>query len=168
MRSAVAQHLRLLSSATRHVVSVGSVLGREFSVTELALLTGKTASDLLPAVQETLRLEVLGERNEALFSATTSSARLSTRTCPHRRGWLFTARPPRPCDLLARPLCGQRASSPSVPAGGTPLAFLEACRATHPGLEGAFLVRLEDRDWRDIAVWEDSAGIRNGDKAYLR
>jgi hypothetical protein len=85
MRSAVAQHLRLLSRATRHVVSVASVLGRQFSVTELALLTGKTASDLLPAVQEALRLEVLGERNEALFfrhdppsSPVADSAALST------------------------------------------------------------------------------------------
>jgi DNA-binding CsgD family transcriptional regulator len=66
VRSAVAGHLRSLSAASRHLLSVASVLGREFSVAEVAAMTGEPASRLLEAVREALGAEVLTERSDRL------------------------------------------------------------------------------------------------------
>jgi DNA-binding CsgD family transcriptional regulator len=65
-RSAVAGHLRSLSAGCRHLLSVASVLGREFSVAEVAAMTGEPASGLLEAVREALGAEVLIERADRL------------------------------------------------------------------------------------------------------
>jgi hypothetical protein len=45
-------------------------------------------------------------------------------------------------------------------------ASLESCGATYPGLRCAFLVRLEDGDWLDIAVWDASQGEQSGTDFY--
>jgi hypothetical protein len=45
-------------------------------------------------------------------------------------------------------------------------ASLESCGATYPGLRGAFLVRLENGDWLDIAVWDASDGEQGGTEFY--
>ena len=66
VRSAVGGHLRSLSAACRQLLSVASVLGREFSVAEVAAMTGEPASRLLEAVREALGAEVLIERRDRL------------------------------------------------------------------------------------------------------
>jgi hypothetical protein len=35
-------------------------------------------------------------------------------------------------------------------------AAVESCRASYPAFRAAFLVRLEDGDWLDIAFWDSS------------
>ena len=57
----VAQHLRSLSDGAHRLLQVASVLGREFSVAEVAVLTGQPSSLLLGAVEEALRAEMLVE-----------------------------------------------------------------------------------------------------------
>ncbi len=60
-REAVAQHLRSLSEGVRRLLQVASVLGREFSLAEVASMMAQPVSQLLGAVEEALRAEVLTE-----------------------------------------------------------------------------------------------------------
>jgi DNA-binding CsgD family transcriptional regulator len=66
VRAAVTQYLRSLSGDCRDLLSVASVLGREFSVAEVAAMTGDPASRLLAPVEEALAAEVLVERSDRL------------------------------------------------------------------------------------------------------
>jgi predicted ATPase len=50
LSSAIESQLRSLRKAARNLLKVASVLGREFTVTELAAVTGRPASQLLPGV----------------------------------------------------------------------------------------------------------------------
>ena len=91
VRSALRQHLRLLSRAGRHLLDVASVLGREFSVAELAALTGRPASELLAPVEETLLAEFLVEapgglafRHDLLRQAVYENLPASARAALHR------------------------------------------------------------------------------------
>jgi DNA-binding CsgD family transcriptional regulator len=61
VRAAVSQHLRSLSDDARQLLRVASVLGREFSVAEVAAMRGVSASELLPSIEEALRAEILIE-----------------------------------------------------------------------------------------------------------
>ena len=65
-QEAVAQHLRSLSDDVRRLLQVASVLGREFSVAEMASMMGQPASRLLGAVEEALRAEVITETRDGL------------------------------------------------------------------------------------------------------
>ena len=91
VRSALRQHLRPLSGAGRQVLDVASVLGREFSVAELAAMTGQTASQLLAPVRETLQAEFLVEaadglafRHDLLRQAVYENLPASVRVAMHR------------------------------------------------------------------------------------
>jgi len=66
VRSALRQHLRPLSDTGRRLLNVASVLGREFSVAELAVMCGQAASQLLAPVEEALQAELLVEAGEGL------------------------------------------------------------------------------------------------------
>ena len=66
VRGALRQHVRLLSAAGRQLLDVASVLGREFSVAELAAMTAQPVSQLLAPVEETLRAEFLVEAPDGL------------------------------------------------------------------------------------------------------
>jgi hypothetical protein len=66
VRSVVAHHLRSLSDGCRQLLRLASVLGREFSVAEVATMTGEPASRLVGAVHEALAAEVLVERADRL------------------------------------------------------------------------------------------------------
>lgn len=66
IRVAVTRHLRSLSHDARQLLQVASVLGRQFSVAEVAALTGHPSSRLLGAVQEALRAELLVEVSAGL------------------------------------------------------------------------------------------------------
>ena len=57
----MAQHLRSLSEGVRRLLQVASVLGREFSLAEVASMMAQPVSQLLGAVEEALRAEVLTE-----------------------------------------------------------------------------------------------------------
>jgi DNA-binding CsgD family transcriptional regulator len=66
LRSAVDGQLRSVPDAARNLLKVASVLGREFTVLELANLTGQPASQLMPALEQALAAEVLTEHGDAL------------------------------------------------------------------------------------------------------
>jgi DNA-binding CsgD family transcriptional regulator len=66
LRSIIAAHLRWLSVATQDLLSVASVLGREFTVSELAAVSGRSASQLLEPIGEALRAEVITENKDRL------------------------------------------------------------------------------------------------------
>jgi DNA-binding CsgD family transcriptional regulator len=90
-RAAVARHLRLLSPDTRRFLQVASVLGREFTVTEMAALTAQPADRLTGAVGEALRAEMLAEmptglafRHDLLREAAYQSMPVSARLALHR------------------------------------------------------------------------------------
>jgi DNA-binding CsgD family transcriptional regulator len=87
----VAQHLRSLSDQTRRLLQVASVLGREFSVAEVASMMAQPVSQMLGAVEEALRAEVLTEvpvglafRHDLLRQAVYESVPASVRTALHR------------------------------------------------------------------------------------
>jgi len=88
---AVARHLRPLSGGARRLLQVASVLGREFSVAEMAVLTAQPSSLLLGAVEEALRAEMLVEvpaglafRHDLLREAVYDSLPASARVALHR------------------------------------------------------------------------------------
>jgi DNA-binding CsgD family transcriptional regulator len=66
LRSAVAAHLRSLPEPTRDLLKIASVLGREFTVSELATMTGQPVSELMAPLEQALTAEVLTERADRL------------------------------------------------------------------------------------------------------
>ncbi len=89
--AAVARHLRLLSPDTRRFLQVASVLGREFTVTEVAAMMAQPADHLTGVVGEALRAEMLAEiptglafRHDLLREAAYLSLPVSARLALHR------------------------------------------------------------------------------------
>jgi DNA-binding CsgD family transcriptional regulator len=66
LRSAIAAHLRSLPEPARDLLKIASVLGREFTVSELAAMTGQPASQLMPSLEEALTAEVLTAAGDRL------------------------------------------------------------------------------------------------------
>jgi DNA-binding CsgD family transcriptional regulator len=66
LRSAVAEHLRSLPEPARDLLKVASVLGREFTVPELAAMTGQPASRLMPSLERALTAEVVSVQADRL------------------------------------------------------------------------------------------------------
>lgn len=62
LRSSVAAHLRSLPEPARNLLKVASVIGREFTVPELAAMTGRPASQLMPSLERALTAEVVSAR----------------------------------------------------------------------------------------------------------
>jgi DNA-binding CsgD family transcriptional regulator len=91
VRTAIARHLRLLSADARRFLQVASVLGREFTVTEVAAMTEQPAGRLTGAVDEALRAEMLTRvpaglafRHDLLRQAAYESLPVSARLALHR------------------------------------------------------------------------------------
>jgi DNA-binding CsgD family transcriptional regulator len=91
VRGALLQHLHPLSPAGKQLLNVASVLGREFSVAELAAMTGQPASALLAPVDEGLQAELLVEasgglafRHDLLRQAVYENLPASARVALHR------------------------------------------------------------------------------------
>lgn len=91
VRAAVVRHLRSLSDRGRRLLGVASVLGRDFSVAELAEMTGEPASQLMPEVGEALAAEVFIEvsdriafRHDLLRQAVYEDLPVSLRAALHR------------------------------------------------------------------------------------
>ena len=90
-RSVVAQHLRSLSPDGLRLLQVASVLGRDFSVAQVAAMTGSAASGLLDAVAEAMLAEMLVEvpaglafRHDLLRQAVYEGLPASARVALHR------------------------------------------------------------------------------------
>ena len=66
VRAVVAAYLRSLSAPARRPLDVGSVLGREFSVAEVAEMTGRPAVEWLAGIEEALAADVLTEAEDRL------------------------------------------------------------------------------------------------------
>ncbi len=162
VRAAVARHLRSLSEAGRQLLSVASVLGRDFSVAELAEMTGQPASQLMPAVAEALAAEVFAEvsdriafRHELLRQAVYEDLPVSLRNALHRDAADALQRTGAPVARIA----GQLAVGAQPGDAATISALSDAVREllpTSPGAAADLAVRaLElsgDRDRRPELV----------------
>src|SRR5262249_22514811 len=68
LAAAIGRRLRFLTGDTEAALRVAAVLGTEFSVTDLALATGRPASTLLPAIEEATAAGVLShDRTQMIF-----------------------------------------------------------------------------------------------------
>jgi len=146
VRAAIVRHLRLLSPDARRFLQVASVLGREFTVTEVAAMTGEPAGGLTGAVEEALRAEMLAQvpaglafRHDLLRQAAYESLPVSARLAMHRdagEALLRTGAPSvrvaaqlaigaRPGDAAAAVMIGQAATelTPSSPNAAADLAL---------------------------------------------
>jgi hypothetical protein len=65
-RSAVAAHIRPLSSQARQLVDVASVLGRQFAPGDVAVLIGEPVGRLLGAIEEARRAAILVDEGDSL------------------------------------------------------------------------------------------------------
>jgi len=145
-RTAIAHHLRLLSEDARRLLQVASVLGRKFTVAEVAAMTAQPASELTGAVQEALRAEMLAEvpsglafRHDLLREAAYESLPVSARSALHRDAGeaLWRSRAPvvrvagqlaigaRPGDVVAIAAIGEAVTelAPSSPNTAADLAL---------------------------------------------
>src|SRR5262252_7192973 len=66
LRSAVAAHLRSLPEPAQDLLKVASVLGGEFTVSELAAMTSQPVSRLMSPLEQALTAEVVTERADRL------------------------------------------------------------------------------------------------------
>ncbi|HEU4423042.1 MAG TPA: AAA family ATPase [Pilimelia sp.] len=66
LRAAIADRLQFLSGRVRRVLHAAALLGVDFSVSELAAVSGSPTSDLLPALEEALVVGVLRENGPEL------------------------------------------------------------------------------------------------------
>lgn len=64
LRAAVAAHMRSLPEPARDLLKIASVIGREFSVPDLAAMTGQPASRLLPSLEDALAAEAVSARED--------------------------------------------------------------------------------------------------------
>jgi predicted ATPase len=109
LRSVVAAHLRSLPEASHELLKVASVLGSEFTVSELAAVTGSPVSQLMLPLEQALLAQVIAERGDCLsfchdvlrqvvYTGLPASLRLALHRDAARalrRG--AGRRPPRPC-----------------------------------------------------------------------
>ena len=105
VRGVVAAYLRSLSAPARRLLDVGSVLGREFSVAEVAEMTGRPAVEWLAGIEEALAADVLTEAGDRLAFRHDLCARASTLTCRALPAERCIATPPRPFGPSAYPPC---------------------------------------------------------------
>ena len=66
LRWAVATHLRSLPEPAQDLLKVASVLGREFTVSELAAMTSQPVSQLMSPLEQALTAEVVSEQADRL------------------------------------------------------------------------------------------------------
>ena len=146
VRAVIVRHLRLLSPDARRFLQVASVLGREFTVTEVTAMTGEPAGGLTGAVEEALRAEMLAQvpaglafRHDLLRQAAYESLPVSARLAMHRdagEALLRTGAPTvrvaaqlaigaRPGDAAAAAAIGRAATelTPSSPNAAADLAL---------------------------------------------
>ncbi|MEU8276073.1 AAA family ATPase [Microbispora bryophytorum] len=85
------ERLEELSGPTRHMLQVAGVLGRSFSVKDLAEMLGETTGDLLPMLEEAMSAGIvesagheLAFRHELLWEAVTETLSSAVRRALHR------------------------------------------------------------------------------------
>ncbi|GIH15717.1 ATP-binding protein [Rugosimonospora africana] len=66
LAAAIADRLQFLSAPAREVLRVAALLGEEFSVSELAVASGRPVTDLLPALDEALLAGVVADKGKEL------------------------------------------------------------------------------------------------------
>ena len=140
VRSAILAHLRPLSEPARRLLQVASVLGREFTATELAAMTGQQASTLLPAVEEAIGAELVAEtgsglafRHDLLRQAVYAGLPASMRTALHHDAAAALRRTGAPVVRIATQL-----AVGAVPGDETAIAaMIEAAHELAPASPGA-------------------------------
>ena len=81
LRDVIGKRLSHLSEQTNELLSIASVIGRDFELETLRRVTELAEEPLVAAVEEALRVAVLEERSRPAASATASRTRSSTRPC---------------------------------------------------------------------------------------
>ena len=66
LAAAITNRLDFLSPSTSEVIRAAALLGGDFSLSELAAVSGRRPADLLPAIDEAITAGVLRERGQAL------------------------------------------------------------------------------------------------------
>ncbi len=116
----ILRRTRLLPAATLETLTVAAVLGREFSVAELSMVTGRSAVLLLPELDAALQAGLLGEvpvglafRHELMREAIYHDLPLPLRQGLHREiAGVLTAAGAVPLRLVDHLLLGAAATDP--------------------------------------------------------
>ena len=155
-RTAIARHLRLLSEDARRLLQVASVLGREFTVTEVAAMTVQPAGRLTAAVEEALRAEMLARipaglafRHDLLRQAAYESLPVSARLALHRAAAEALRRTGAPVVRVAGQLIigarpGDAAAAAAIGRAATELAPSSPNAAADLAVRALALVREQD------------------------
>lgn len=90
-RAVTRERLEELSQPTRHMLQVAGILGRSFSVTDLAEMLGESTGDLLPMLEEAMSAGIVGSaghelafRHDLLWEAATEGLSTAVRQALHR------------------------------------------------------------------------------------
>ncbi len=111
LSSVITRRLDFLPPEVLETLSSATLLGQEFSVTDLAGLLGEPPSTLLSPLRYAIAAGVVGEHNASCASGTRSSTRHCGTPSPPHCGWPCTARPPRCWTEPAPPSSGWPSSS---------------------------------------------------------
>lgn len=113
LTEAIADRLGFIPAATREVLRSASLLGPEFSVTDLAVLTGRGVAELAVALQQSCAAGVLSEsgnrlkfRHPLIYAALYEGLPASVRVAWHREAGHALAAAGAPADRVARQLLG--------------------------------------------------------------
>ncbi|NJC72012.1 AAA family ATPase [Planosporangium thailandense] len=108
---AIADRLEFLSTSARAALRAGALLGVDFSVTELAAVSGRSLTDLLPALDEAIAAGVLRDdgaglafRHPLIRTALYDGMPAAVRAAWHRDAGRALARHGAPVERVARQL----------------------------------------------------------------
>src|SRR6266511_4002122 len=111
LSAAIADRLAVLSAPVREVLRIAALLGLEFSVSELAVVSGRRVNDLLPVVDEAILLGVLLDngpelafRHPLIRAALYDAMPAAVRAAWHRDAARALAEDGAPADRVARQL----------------------------------------------------------------
>ncbi len=111
LSAAIADRLAFLSAPVREVLRIAALLGLEFSVSELAVVSGRRVNDLLPVLDEAILLGVLLDngpelafRHPLIRAALYDAMPAAVRAAWHRDAARALAEDGAPADRVARQL----------------------------------------------------------------
>jgi DNA-binding CsgD family transcriptional regulator/tetratricopeptide (TPR) repeat protein len=111
LAAAIADRLEFLSAPVREVLQAAALLGKDFSVSELAVVCGRRVGDLLPALDEAIVTGVLREkgsdlsfRHPLIRAALYEAMPAAVRAAWHRDAGRALAQDGAPADRVARQL----------------------------------------------------------------
>jgi DNA-binding CsgD family transcriptional regulator/tetratricopeptide (TPR) repeat protein len=111
LAAAIADRLEFLSPPVREILQIAALLGADFSVSELAVVSGRTVNELLPVLDEAIVLGVLRDdgpelafRHPLIRAALYESMPIAVRCAWHRDAGRGLAEQGAPAERVARQL----------------------------------------------------------------